>query len=294
MELSQLIYFQKSAELHSISKAAETMHVSQPTVSIAIKKLEDELGLPVFDHTKKPLSLTGFGKQLLTRVDSIMFEIKNIRLEATDYMENKKVKVRLGLPLTLCNELIYYLKKDFCSENPNIDLFLFQYGTEEISRKVAAEELDIGITCIPDSSHLHYTNLKEVEFYAYLSPESELAGYDHLTPQLLSGQNLLITDTTISEIEQNIIRYLRKENVTGNYTNSGILFPESSLILAELKEGIALLSKHATMGNIKVLKKPIVPPLKIPLCIIWNKNLYLSSSHKKLISFIKKSDFIFD
>ena len=76
MELQQLIYFQMVARLENVSEASKQLHVSQPAVSMSIKKLEAELGIPLFDRNKNNLKLNRFGKTFLMRIDSAIDQIQ--------------------------------------------------------------------------------------------------------------------------------------------------------------------------------------------------------------------------
>ena len=75
MEIRQLEYFRAVCGLNSISKAAEQLHVAQPSVSIAIQKLEEELGVMLFDRTQRQISLTEEGKIFSQRVSDILLQI---------------------------------------------------------------------------------------------------------------------------------------------------------------------------------------------------------------------------
>ena len=76
--LTQLEYVLAVHRLGHFAKAAESCHVTQPTLSMQIQKLEDELGILIFDRTKKPILLSEMGKQVLDKMHTIIFEAKKI------------------------------------------------------------------------------------------------------------------------------------------------------------------------------------------------------------------------
>ena len=98
MELQQLIYFQAVARLENISEAAEQLHVSQPAISISIKRLEEELGIPLFDRYKKSLKLNRYGKAYLMRIDAAIdqFEIAKKEIEEMYQSQQNRIVVMSG------------------------------------------------------------------------------------------------------------------------------------------------------------------------------------------------------
>ena len=90
MELRQLEYFQMTSRLKNITRAAERLNVSQPNITVAIKKLETELGVQLFDRSQKQLSLTPEGTVFLNRIDLELRNIQDAILEVNDYNQLQK------------------------------------------------------------------------------------------------------------------------------------------------------------------------------------------------------------
>ena len=99
MELRQLEYFQMASRLRNITRAAERLRVSQPNITVAIKKLEAELGIQLFDRSQKQLSLTPEGAVFLNRIELALRNIQDAVLEVNDYkqlqMLEKEIRRRL-------------------------------------------------------------------------------------------------------------------------------------------------------------------------------------------------------
>ena len=85
MELRQLEYFQMASKLQNITRAAERLNVSQPNITVAIKKLEAELGIQLFDRSQKQLVLTPEGRVFLNRIELALRNIQDAILEVNDY-----------------------------------------------------------------------------------------------------------------------------------------------------------------------------------------------------------------
>ena len=95
MELTQLIQFNTVAEKNSISLAARVLHISQPALSTAIKKLEQELGLPLFEHAGNRIRLNEAGKIALRYTNAILSQSDQLKTELNEYAR-RNASIRLG------------------------------------------------------------------------------------------------------------------------------------------------------------------------------------------------------
>lgn len=97
MKLHQLRYFQEVCRQHSITKAAEELHISQPAVSAAIRELEEEFGLRLFKRSHKKLILTTEGSYFSLEVEELLQKAKQIADDMTR-LQKKNTSIRVGLP----------------------------------------------------------------------------------------------------------------------------------------------------------------------------------------------------
>ena len=98
MELRQLEYFQMASKLQNITRAAERLNVSQPNITVAIKKLEAELGIQLFDRSQKQLVLTPEGRVFLNRIELALRNIQDAILEVNDYKSLQRGTIKIGIP----------------------------------------------------------------------------------------------------------------------------------------------------------------------------------------------------
>src|SRR3954466_12733662 len=98
MDIHHLEYFSEVAKHLSFTKAASTLHVSQPSISKAIKSIEEELGVPLFYRSSKELKLTDAGKAVLVNAQRVLVAFGNLTSELSDIMEIKKGEIRVGIP----------------------------------------------------------------------------------------------------------------------------------------------------------------------------------------------------
>lgn len=146
MELLQLKYFQTVAFMEHISKAAQKLNIAQPSLSLMIKRLEDEMGTSLFDRIGRNIKLNASGKILLKHVNTIFTELENAQREIQDQSqeENKKIRIEISNPRFLSRMLVEYFK-----QHP--DAYIQQsLGTRESIRvKLKKGEIDLGIAGPP-------------------------------------------------------------------------------------------------------------------------------------------------
>ena len=145
MELRQLEYFQMASHLHNITRAAERLRVSQPNITVAIKKLEAELGIQLFDRSQKQLLLTPEGKIFLTRIELALRNIQDAVLEVNDDKQLQKGTIKIGIPPMMGAYLFPKIFSSFQKHYPHLDIFLQEEGSVSIREQLERDELDFGI-----------------------------------------------------------------------------------------------------------------------------------------------------
>jgi DNA-binding transcriptional LysR family regulator len=157
MELRQLEYFMAVCKELHFTRAAEKLNISQPTLSEQIKRLEDEVGIPLFDRIGKRIALTEAGKILLNHSRSVFFEIEQAGLALNDLNELQRGKLTIGSLLTCVNYLLPPAIINFKQLYPNVKLSVHGLKTADIKKGLLENELDLGITFLP---------VEEKEFYS--------------------------------------------------------------------------------------------------------------------------------
>lgn len=153
MDIRQLHYFSEVARLLSFTKAASALHLSQPSLSKAIKQLEEELNVPLFYRSSRQLELTDAGRAVLKNAKDVLQAFGNLTSELTDLVELKKGEVRIGIPPIMGAAFFSRLISEFKSSYPLIDITLTEVGTKSIKKSVEDAALDIGLVCsLPEQS----------------------------------------------------------------------------------------------------------------------------------------------
>jgi LysR family hydrogen peroxide-inducible transcriptional activator len=147
--LIQLEYITTLDTFRHFATAAEKCFVTQPTLSMQIKKLEDELGVVIFDRTRQPVVPTDQGKQIIAQARLVLQEAGKINLLVQQLKKDIKGELRIGLIPTISPYLLPLFSGDFKRSNPNVQLKLEEAITGQIEKMLIKDQLDVGIVVTP-------------------------------------------------------------------------------------------------------------------------------------------------
>ena len=148
MELRELRSFWTAARIQSISKAAEQLGIAQPTVTAQIHKLEEELGVLLFDRVKRPIELTSAGIKLAELVPLVFTEMDNIVAQLSN--TEAKGPVRVASTHDIIPRALIRVVKAFVSSYPHVDLRIHSGTSREVLGMVRYGEVDVGIVPGPE------------------------------------------------------------------------------------------------------------------------------------------------
>lgn len=149
MEFHQLIYFVAIAETESFSRAAERCNVAQPTISQQIMKLEQELGLPLFDRLTRKVVLTDAGRMLLPRAYNILAELHDIQQGLSHGIDQGQGRLAVGFIPTVAPFVLPRVVKRFRQKFPQASLLVHEDLTEGLIQDLVDGRLDLGIMSAP-------------------------------------------------------------------------------------------------------------------------------------------------
>jgi LysR family hydrogen peroxide-inducible transcriptional activator len=174
MELSQLRYFAKAAELGNFTRAAEACLVSQPSLSQQILKLEDEIGQPLFDRVGRTVRLTEAGRLLKQRVDQAVKLLDDAKRELRDEGDAGHLVVA-AIP-TIAPYLLPSLVADFSKRCPRAEIDIVEDVTAGILRRCHQGEVDLAVVALPiPGDALQITPLFSEELLLAMSADHPLA-----------------------------------------------------------------------------------------------------------------------
>lgn len=193
--ITQLEYLIAVDRERHFGRAATSCNVTQPSLSLQIQKLEDELDTVVFDRSKKPIMTTESGRALITQAAIILKEHRKLRNLASLGSSEAKGEFRLAVIPTLAPYLIPLFVGRFARLHPKVDLKIYEYKTDEIVKKLDNEEIDAGLLITPlGDDRLIERHLFFEPFYAYVSKQHKLAQRKILSESDLDHQDLWLLE----------------------------------------------------------------------------------------------------
>lgn len=175
MELRQLRYVVAVAETRHISRAAEQLHIAQPSLSQQIAKLERELGVPLFSRHTSGVELTDAGARFVERARRILDLVADLQREMADVAELKKGRLVIGsLPVTGAHVLPRVLPA-FRARYPGIEVQLVEETTAQLIERTARGHVDLALLTLPlDPEVLAWEVLGEEEILLAIPPDHPL------------------------------------------------------------------------------------------------------------------------
>lgn len=195
MTITQLHYVLAIAEHRNFTKAAEKCFVTQPTLSTQIQKLEEELGILIFDRSKKPIELTAIGRKIVHQARNIVNESDRIQ----DIVDQQKGFIggefRLGIIPTIMPTLLPMFLKAFIKKYPKVKLKIEELTTEDIMQRIHEGHLDAGIAATPlENEQIKERVLYYEPFVGYIPKEHRLADKKKLDVEDLEIEDMLLLE----------------------------------------------------------------------------------------------------
>lgn len=262
MTLQQLEYVVALDNNRNFVLAAESCFVTQPTLTMQIKKLEDEIGVQIFDRNKKPLQPTLAGERMVIKARQILREVNQLKEFISSERASVNGSFKIGIIPTLAPYLLPLFLPDFIQENPETHLKILELQTEDIVKGLKNDIIDIGILVTP----LMEKSLREIvlfnePFMVYHSKDHAFAKLNNVAPDMLNPSEILILNEGHCFRNQilNICNSEREESSIGFDYQSGSI--ESLKNLVDRGVGYTLvpelsINKGNEQSQIKRFKDP--------------------------------------
>ncbi|MBL8002489.1 MAG: LysR family transcriptional regulator, partial [Flavobacteriales bacterium] len=193
MTLQQLHYVVALADHGRFVKAAKACHVTQPTLSMQVKQLEDELGVVLFDRRQQPLRPTADGEPIIAQARVVLREAAQLNQLTRELRGGLAGTYRMGVIPTLAPYLLPLFLTRFAREHPEVTMKVSELRTGDIVNDLVQGKLDLGVLVSP----LHHPDIEEIPlfqepFLAYLPKGHPLAARRRLPRKDLARQPLWV------------------------------------------------------------------------------------------------------
>ncbi|QHV93597.1 hydrogen peroxide-inducible genes activator [Spirosoma endbachense] len=260
MTLSQLDYIVAVDTHRHFATAAESCHVTQPTLSMQIQKLEDELGILVFDRSKQPVVPTEAGQAVLAQAREVLRAARRIPEIVSESKNDFQGELRIGIIPTLAPYLLPYFIGEFIEKYPSVSVQIQELVTEQIIERLRNGLIDVGLVVTPllENGITEIPLFKE-PFVVYAADSHSLANADCVDSQDLhtDGLWLLTEGHCFRNQVMNLCGADRKANGTALRYETGSL--ETLIKLIDKQDGFTLLPYLATFDMDETRRARIRP-----------------------------------
>ncbi len=290
MDNRQLQIFHQVAKWCSFTRAAKALHMAQPAVSIAIKKLERELDVVLFNRVEKKVELTYEGRVLLLHAERILAQFQQAQLEIAELRGLEAGEVRLGTSVMLgC----YYFPEKiarFRQLYPNVRVQVIGEGTQRSQQLIQDDEIDVGVVNLTHGAvgaELESHPLVREEVVVCVPRDHALAGRRRIPFAALAEQNLIVYREGY---------YLREiiDSLSLELGTAPRIVVETNLLrlminLVQAGEGVSICLRRMAEQEPGLVGVSFEQPVLLSLGIAWKRNQYLSKASRAFVDFLLQS-----
>ncbi len=285
LDIKALRYFLAVVDANGFTAAARKLHVAQPAVSMAVRKLEQNLELNLFHRRERSIELTDEGRVLLQHARRIVQAAADAELEMREIHGLRRGEVRIGVPSMLGSYYFPPILMAFRHRYPNLQLTVIESGTRKIQQMLSEGEIDMGVIVsdAPIEDLEGHVFLRE-QMMAILPADHPLAQQEHVTYEQFFNEDLVVFKE--GYFHREVLDRLAKEYdyhpKIGFETN---LLP---LIKQIVRQGFAIstLLEMAISDAADLVARPFEQQVWLDLSIAWRRDGYLSRANRAFVDFL--------
>jgi DNA-binding transcriptional LysR family regulator len=284
MNLKQLEYFLAVCKYENITRAAENLHISQPSITTSIKNLEEYLGVALIDRSSKKISITGEGKLLAKRAIEILELVEDTSEEIRDFGTRKKRIIKIGVPPMIGSFLFPQIFIEFRRKHPSIELKAVENGSLETKRLLENDEIDAALIILESYDETEVKPIVKTQVQFCVNKENKLSQRDVISMDEIGNEPVIMLkegfyhNKVVRErydkikIKPNIIYYSNQLDTIKSFVKSGI--------------GSAFLIREIVDHEKDIKAIPLENPIDINIGLVWKKDRYISQVTRTFIDFL--------
>ncbi|MGW6024748.1 LysR family transcriptional regulator [Streptomyces sp. NPDC055099] len=293
MDLLQLRYFQVVARFEHISRAAQELHVAQPSLSRTIARLEAELGSPLFERQGRRIRLNPYGAMFLRHVERALSELDDGRRAVSEARDTGLGRVNVASETLLT---VTHLVGSFRAAHPRADVRLFQSTAQEMDRRLRTREVDFCVASQPlTGANLESVELAREEVLLAVPPGHWLEGRESVTIPEIADEPFV--STRPGHWQRALLdRLFAAEGLTPVLSCEGDE-PGASQDMISAGLGIGLIPAMSRRAGTAAVVRVAWVRLDAPGCervltLVWGRDSYLSEAALKFREFITSRPFM--
>ncbi len=285
MELRVLNYFLMTAQEENITKAAQLLHITQPTLSRQLMQLEDELGVKLFERSSHSIVLTNDGMLLKRRAQELVSLAEKTKNELTSEKELSG-EIEIGSGEFMSFSFLADIVSEFSKQNPNVHFKLHSGNADTVKERLESGVLDLGMLSDPvDISKYEFIRLPQKERWGVIAHKDfAISKKECVTPDDLAGLPVIMPYRRLvrEEIKNWLGVSYDKISVFAVYD---LLY--NAAVMARKKMGVIFsIELESKFDGLKFI--PLAPKLEFGSVLVWKKNQIQSAVSVAFIDFAKK------
>ncbi len=288
MTLDQLRYFQAVCKYDGVSRAAEALNISQPSVSNAIANLEKELGVELFTRQRKKLLLTEAGRLFFDQAQALLTQAEDTLRTMRALAGNTRV-LRLGVPPMIGSLVLPVLYRDHFRLYPQLKVRIVEGDSSALRRLLAEDQIDMAFLphTHPFSADFFAQPVTELQNVCCVHKSHPFAAQKSLRLESLKDEPLVLFQNSFFQTERIMDKFSQLSITPNILLETAQLHIVQNMIASNLAVGFmfAFLTKAAP----NLVGIPLDPPMKTQVSLVWKRSSFLCADRKNLIAFIQSA-----
>ncbi len=263
MNIQQLEYIMAVDAYRHFAKAAEHCRVTQPTLSMMIQKLEDELGVKLFDRSTQPVSPTPSGRKVIDQAREVIREVARIKDIVEEEQQSLKGTFRLAVLPTIAPYLLPRIFRQLSEKHSDLDIRIMEMKTAPTIAALLSGEIDAAVIASqPTENRLQGETLYYEQFFGYVAKSDPMFAKELIRTADISDERLWLLDEGHCFRDQ-LIRFCRMEKVKLRQAAYRLGSLETFMRMVESGNGVTFIPELATL-QLGEEQKELVRPFAIP------------------------------
>ena len=284
MDIRTMQYYLAVVREGTISAAAETLHIAQPSLSRQMKDLEEQLGVSLFERGNRKITLTEEGMVLRKRAEEMVRLLQMTEEEISQIKNHVSGSVRIGAGESISFHYLSRAAADLVGEHPDIRFHIISGDTQDLMDELQNGLIDFAVI-FTEVDHALYQSLTlpaEDSFGVLMPKDSPLAEKDVIRPSDLKGLPVIVSRASVPYITGS--KDLSSLNIVATYN---LIYNASLLVEDGLGYAICFDSLINTTGSSTLCVKPLVPRVRSAGNLIWKKYQVFSPAVQMFIDRVR-------
>ena len=288
MNLKRLEYFCQLAALGNFTRAAHKVGIAQPALTVAIQKLEQEVGLKLINRADKNSLLTAEGDVLYKLATQLLSQAKQVELELEELKDLERGTIRFGVSAMMGSYYFPKILTEFKQKYPKIKIHLVDQGTAALERMLLNSELDLAlIRGDLENPQLRYTQLINEEIVAGMDRSHPLATEKTISLAQFCQQPLVLFHEGYF-LREVVSQYSKKHQLPLDVRmETNLIELQKSLVRNQV--GITTCLSRILENEQQMTSTPFEPKIEFKLSLAWKKNHYLSKASKVFMTYLSST-----